>query len=785
MPQYLNSREERISMLNRLASYYFGKAFRCSDLSQREDLFNQASACIRQADRQDFNDRSNWVCRGFLLLAKAQLESAIYYFNNTLEAEPDHPIALLGKACTLYHRKAYSDSLKIYAKLLRQNPACPANVRLGLALCHYKLDHKNQAYKAFERVIELDPNNSDAYVGLALLELEKGSYQKYLDLMVQAFKKDRANTLACLHISRHYFYKKDYERSIKLAEFCLNRVSESNRQLSDMNRLRAECYLTLAQCCHAQDDFENGFRHYTQACKLDSSLMLAQYGLGQMYLQQKDYNKALECFELVQTQAPNNYETLRILGSLYAKQHRKEQALEKLHQVVKINPNDYEAWIEIGQVLEISKPEKALEAYDKAIALMTDIPSELWNNVAVLRHKIGRQQEAQEAYEKITENKRSFLFNKARWHEDNGRFDEAETLYKKLLDENNKYTDAYVRLALLAKQKGDYVKALEYARTAIHSEQKPIIALCLKGALEAELGESVKALETFNRVIMEHSHHDLYALVAMGNLYYDLAIKSKEELHYEEKLKRSLQYFLKVLSLDEYNAYAASGVGMVLAELGDFKQAHETFRQVLDSKSDMNFLLVNEAHLQLLQYKTQSSLKLYTKARERNAITQDTLTLYQAMANFGSNKLEDCEELLKKLPQSGPNLYNLAITYHEHVLQTFKKPKRNVEETKQAIEKAEEAARLYELIVTKKWEVKGASEAREMEKKRHEIARRKAQEKLEPIRGLLEQCTRYLEIDLKAEAEQERLRIQQMMQLKEILAETSQEENLNKRPRVE
>lgn len=43
--------------------------------------------------------------------------------------------------------------------------------------------------------------------------------------------------------------------------------------------------------------------------------------------------------------------------------------------------------------------------------------------------------------------------------------------------------------------------------------------------MEAELGELVKALETYNRVIMEYSRHDPYALTAMGCIYYELAVK--------------------------------------------------------------------------------------------------------------------------------------------------------------------------------------------------------------------------------------------------------------------
>ena len=141
-----------------------------------------------------------------------------------------------------------------------------------------------------------------------------------------------------------------------------------------------------------------------------------------------------------------------------------------------------------------------------------------------MRHKTGDQIGAEIAYNKITEKKKTLIYNKARWHEDNGRISQAEELYNEVLAEQAHYSDALLRLGIIHKKKGDYVKALEYTRTAVSNEKKPINALCQKGALEAELGELKKALETFNKVIMEYSHHDIYALLAMGNQYSDSCI---------------------------------------------------------------------------------------------------------------------------------------------------------------------------------------------------------------------------------------------------------------------
>ena len=202
-------------------------------------------------------------------MAKSQMESAVYYFNNTIAAQPDNILALLGRACIHYHNKEYSKALALYARIIKINPKVPSNVRLGLAFSHYKLENKDLALKALNRVLSLEPNNADALIAIAIIELEKGNSENYLSMLVKAYNADKSHPLVNLHLSRHYFYKQDYDKSIKLAEFSISRIKEGDKQVLDIFKLRSECYFTLGQCYHVLGDYENAFRHYTQSVRLD------------------------------------------------------------------------------------------------------------------------------------------------------------------------------------------------------------------------------------------------------------------------------------------------------------------------------------------------------------------------------------------------------------------------------------------------------------------------------------------------------------------------------------
>lgn len=767
LPQYADSKNDQVTILNMLAAFYISAASRCSEANKKEELLSQGATFIRQADFIEMNHQLNLVCRGFNFLAQGKLENSTYYFNFAIE---NHNLAaLLGKACSHFHKGFFKEALSLYAQALRLNPNLPANVRLGLGLCHYKIGNEALAKKAFLRVLELDPENADATVCLAVVEHASGNIDEYLALLERAYRYLPGHLNLCYNLSRHYFYQKDYSCSAKLAEFTVSRMSEVDKQIADLEKLRALCYMTEAQCYHAQENYDSAFRQYTQAAKIDSSNLVVQYGLGQMHLQRKDTVKATECFEAVLAASPNCPEALKVLGSLYAKQHKKEQAADKLKQAVKYNPRDWEAWIELAQLSEISKPELALEAYEKALCEIEDPPVELLNNVAVLRQRLGADG-AEAAFQQASQGKhmRTISFNKARWYEDTGRLDEAKSIYEGLLGENKHWPDAHLRLSMVARAKGDYVEALNQCRLAVKYDKKPITALCQKGALEAELGDTVKAQETFNKVIMEHSHHDLYALVAMGNLYYESALKAPNSEKYSKQLRRALQYYLKVLSLDEHNAYAAAGTGIFLAEIGQTLQAGELFKQILDNAPQVVSCLINAGHMQFMNGRYESALKLYRKARARKVIDNSLIDTYIANTLYVAHRYEEAVAVLETMQSQPQVLFNIAFVLHEQALAVFKQEKRTLEQSQHAISQLNRSLPLYEEVISRKWEIKGQGEMREIAKRQLETSTQRSLEQLNYARMLHEQSSGYLEHDLEQHhraVEQRALKAEQFAQL--------------------
>lgn len=86
---------------------------------------------------------------------------------------PTLPIPPPGKACIAFNKKDYKLALQFYKKALMSKPDCPAEVRLGIGHCYYKLTKTDKAKLAFEQALKKKPNCVGALVGLALLELNQ------------------------------------------------------------------------------------------------------------------------------------------------------------------------------------------------------------------------------------------------------------------------------------------------------------------------------------------------------------------------------------------------------------------------------------------------------------------------------------------------------------------------------------------------------------------------------------------------------------------------------------
>jgi RNA polymerase-associated protein CTR9 len=110
---------------------------------------------------------------GVHYLAIRNMDEALRAFDSVLALKPTNLVALLGKVRSLllyllrslrdvfikarifYARRQFHPALKLFQEVLRLNPNCQPDPRIGIGLCLWALDHKGKAKAAWKRSLEV------------------------------------------------------------------------------------------------------------------------------------------------------------------------------------------------------------------------------------------------------------------------------------------------------------------------------------------------------------------------------------------------------------------------------------------------------------------------------------------------------------------------------------------------------------------------------------------------------------------------------------------------------
>jgi RNA polymerase-associated protein CTR9 len=575
-----------------------------------ESLFEEATALLTEAERKDPLANALWLRKGLLLLAKRSLQAAEYQFSVCLSKDAGFVPARLGEACVLFCLGKWKDALSAFQSILRGLPSGPAELRLAVAACMQRLGFDEAAEGAFGRVLALR-GGRDAVVqaGLGVIHLnraaeEPGALASGLSLLKAAYEADRRNAVALTHLGNHFFFKQDFAKASTLLQAALSsRPDEA---------VEAEARFMLGKLAQHQGRLEEAHSQYTEAVTRDPAMTLAQYGLGQMKAARRDYASAIACFERVLERAPGSVESRRALGLLLASAATDDaRQLRRAQECLRAVPEDFDVLLALGSVglLLAGTSSGAFEAYLKASQLAPERfrgSPLLLNNLAVLHLEAGQRDEAQALLGEALgiarvggETHDTLLYNRARLLESEGEDGAAVAtgIYLEILKRRPGHIEAHLRLGLLAAAAGGTAEAQEHYKEAIGQDENCLEAWALLANTQLRLRALTPARKSFERMLGRIDRHDLYALVALGNIHTELARAERKAAEREAGLRRALEFFAKALGLEARNAAAANGVAMVLGELGRWAEAKEILLQVRQAQPENQDAALNLGHV--------------------------------------------------------------------------------------------------------------------------------------------------------------------------------------------
>ncbi|KNC56167.1 TPR repeat-containing protein [Thecamonas trahens ATCC 50062] len=492
-------------------------------------------------------------------------------------------------------------------------------------------------------------------------------------------------------------------------------------EATDASLLRAEAAYLAGRVWHVRKDYTQANEFYKHAVMLRPNYPLALYAAAQMNVHRNHLTKALDGLRRLLKYAPNNFEALVFIGSLYARQQKRADALKALRAALALEPDHVETLIEYAQLIDSHSPAEALAAYTKAYdALVAGpggaerIPAALHNNIGILQGVLGEFEAAEASFsaayaalgmpdKPFAPLNRTVTFNRARALEDARRFAEARSLYSGLAEAFPEYVEPHLRLGCIARTLGRHQEASDHVKDAFAINPNDINAWSLRGSLNVEKKELQPAQKAFEHILGRVNKSDPYALLALGNIFYQSVRPSDAKT--TKWLKRALTFFKQVLRADASNLFAANGIGIVLADKGQIGAAKVVFDSVREASSEFPDVYVNLGHCALAQKQYVKAITLYETALAKSADPHDvTILLFIARALFDQKLYAKARAMLSRCLRLEPTniaaRFDLALTIQSEAVAKLKLPEsqRPVTVVKSAIRLLQHARSEYEYL---------------------------------------------------------------------------------------
>jgi tetratricopeptide (TPR) repeat protein len=206
--------------------------------------------------------------------------------------------------------------------------------------------------------------------------------------------------------------------------------------------------------------------------------------------------------------------------------------------------------------------------------------------------------------------------------------------------------------------------------------------LTLVGNLHLSLCDWAPAQSVFDQLLAQKVPNvEAYSMLSLGNIYFN---NLKTPTKYSKHLHHAADYYKRILSKDKANAYAANGLGTVLAEKGELAKAKACFDRVREVSGDtIPDTLLNLGHIYLAQKKHPEALQMYQSYMGRTQNTGAPITsksqddddaqvlLYIAFAYFDWARQTELFNDARAAPADGR--YKMCISYIEKAMKKSRK----------------------------------------------------------------------------------------------------------------
>ncbi|MFH1413459.1 MAG: tetratricopeptide repeat protein [Candidatus Omnitrophota bacterium] len=377
--------------------------------------------------------------RGIEYYDQGLFDKALFYFNKSLDINPDEAVAHYMLANTYIAKSMFNNAIKECKDAIRVDPGF---IQAHLALARmYRNDQKyDQALVQLKQAESFAKGNQElkSLLDEVNFEYAVNCLKQGIDLLIKQNKQESLGLL---------------KKAIKLKPDLLY------------------AHYGLAYFYFAQQDYDQAQKQLKEAINLDSKFWLAHKLLGDTYFQKGLFEEAI--FEYTSTLA-FNYNDAKVyndLGLALVQLGRYGEAARYLEKAVELDSDNLNIQYSLASVYrDMKAPDKAIAEYEKIIRFRPDFPH-IYIDLGDIYLNKKKERLAQEMYKREIEyaqkallgnpNDPFILNNLAYALNGIGKIDQAKEIIGKVLAKEPNYGKAYITLSQIYGKMGKYNEAID------------------------------------------------------------------------------------------------------------------------------------------------------------------------------------------------------------------------------------------------------------------------------------------------------------------------------------
>jgi predicted TPR repeat methyltransferase len=303
-------------------------AFAKARAHQIDGQFDEAKAAYLAILKRDPNNTEAMHAMGILHAQFDDLVSAVNYFQQAIQLEPENPALYLNLGNTLKSQGLFEPAVTAFLKAIALKPDY-ASAMNNLGTVYFAQNNLTDAVASYQHAIAHQSNFTDAYYNLGLAYTK----QKNFPAAINTYQK--LLTLAPQHAAANFqlatLFLIQGELAQALVIFLM--LAEQHPHHFETQTNLATCYLKLGKLKEAK-------KHYLNALDIIPNDTQVLFNLGVIDMQQGNTDNAIQHYQRALKINPDLFDAQNNIATAFLAKNHIGFALEHFRAALRLQPNN-------------------------------------------------------------------------------------------------------------------------------------------------------------------------------------------------------------------------------------------------------------------------------------------------------------------------------------------------------------------------------------------------------------------------------------------------------------